>query len=211
MQNQTSKRREPKKTVSIEVRVSDEEKRAFVDACQTSDRSVSAVLRRLMEGFVAFQSIRSRTFSMMKRFLQSPARAAIASIGSVAAVSMALILAPTASAEMRLAYQVFVDDGVGQIVSMGELDFASDGSVGDSLGDRVRFQLTAAPCQSDDGSACAGRDRQLVLSLWDYREGELVTETDQGIHLPESGETRYETAMGDGRTLVVLLAPQVQG
>ena len=98
---------------------------------------------------------------MMKRFLQSPARAAIASIGSVAAVSMALILAPSASAEMRLAYQVFVDDGVGQIVSMGELDFASDGSVGDSLGDRLRFQLTAASCEGDDASACAGRDRQL--------------------------------------------------
>lgn len=210
MQNQTSKRREPKKTVSIEVRVSDEEKRAFVDACQTSDRSVSAVLRQLMEGFVAFQSIRHRTFSMMKRFILSPARAAIASIGSVAAVSLALILAPTASAEMRLAYQVFVDDGVGQIVSMGELDLASGRSVGDTLGEGVRFELTAAPCQGAEASRCTGQDRELVLSLWDSRDGDVVTATNQGIAVLDSGETRFETGISQGRTLVVLVAPSSQ-
>lgn len=148
---------------------------------------------------------------MMTRFFFQPVRAGVASFAMVAALSMSLFFSPTASADMRFAFQVFVDDGVGQIVSTGEADFASGGSVGDTLGDRVRFRLAAAPCLNSASSVCAEDDRQLVLSLWDYIDGELVTATDQGIDVSNSGETRYETRMGDGRTLVVLLAPRARG
>ncbi|MGX6646895.1 hypothetical protein ACWCOP_03000 [Maricaulaceae bacterium MS644] len=211
MQNNTPKRREPKKTVSIEVRVSEQEKHAFMEACRTANRSASTVLRRLMRLFVAHQHLRHRTLKMMTRFFFHPVRAGVASFAMVAALSMSLFFSPTASADMRFAFQVLVDDGVGQIVSTGEADFASGGSVGDTLGDRVRFRLAAAPCLNSASSVCAEDDRQLVLSLWDYIDGELVTATDQGIDVSNSGETRYETRMGDGRTLVVLLAPRARG
>ena len=206
MTKKSPKQRPPKKTVSIEVRVSEEDRRDFIEACRTADRSASSAFRGLMRVFVLLQRSRHRMFATMTRLLFRPVRMALASIGAAAALSMSLVLAPSASADMTLAYQVALDDGAGVIVSMGEVDAAANGVVRDRLGEDVRFELSAQPCNAE--TPCADDRPRLVLSLWDYRDGELVTATDQGIDVLEAGETRYETRMANGRTLTILLAPK---
>lgn len=147
---------------------------------------------------------------MMKRLILRPASAALACLGAAAVLSMSLVLAPSASADMPLAYQVVVDDGVGRIVSMGELDVSGAEAVSDQLGEDVRFQLAAQPCEDEAASQCHEDATRLVLSLWSYRDGQVVTATNEGIDVLDDGLTSYETRISDGRTVTVLLEPRTQ-
>jgi hypothetical protein len=210
MRNHSPKRRDPKKTVSIEVRVNEEEKHAFILACRSANHSASSVLRRLMGLFVSLQKLRHRTLEMMTRFFFNPVRAAITSIGAVAALSMGLLLAPTASADMQLAYQAVVDDGTGLLVSHGvaELRPHSDSgeAVSDRLGETVRYALQARSCEAGDAPACPADGAHVFLTLWDESAGATVT--DRGIVLENSGEALVEMTLNDGRLFSVVFALQ---
>jgi hypothetical protein len=213
MQDNNPKRREPKKTVSIEVRVSEEEKRAFMTACRTANRSVSSVLRRLMGLFVVHQHLRHRIPAMMTNFFRRPVRAAFVSVASAAAVSMSLLVTPGAAADVRLVYQIAVDDGVGPIVSMGSAEFTENAAatpVTDRLGDTVRFEFTAEACEVEAGAACPQGRTRVLLSVWDGVEGQELTVTDRGIVLAESGDTRFDSTLSDGRVLTVIFVDQTR-
>lgn len=210
MRTERSKRRDPKKTVSIEVRVSEEEKRAFTEACRTANRSVSQVLRRLMEVFVSLQSIRQRTISTMTFLRLRPIRTAITAISAAAALSMSFVLLPSASADMRMAYQVSLDDGVGRIVSEGIAEFGSEAGEGepvaDMLGETVRFRIAAQSCAANAGPSCPQGAANVVISVWEYQDSEGWRATDRGVVTAETGETRFEERLGDGRSIRVTFA-----
>tara|TARA_R110002096_G_scaffold33966_8_gene97444 strand:+ start:1112 stop:1759 length:648 start_codon:yes stop_codon:yes gene_type:complete len=207
MRNQHTNKRDPKKTVSIEVRVSEEEKRAFSDACRAANRSVSGVLRRLMDVFVSLQSIRQRTFDTMTFLLFRPVRTAITAISATAVLSMSFVFLPSASADMRMAYQVSLDDGIGVIVSEGVTEFGSetgeDAPIGDMLGETVRFTIAAQPCGASAGPSCPEGAANVVISVWEYQDGQGWRATDRGLVTAETGETRFEERLGDGRSLQV--------
>jgi len=208
MTNKTSKQRPPKKTVSIEARVSEEDKRDFIEACRTGNLSASSALRGLMRMFVVFQRSRHRMFETMTRLLFRPVRMALASLGTSAALSASLLLAPSASADMPLAYQVALDDGAGVIVSQGELDLAENQAVTDQLGEGVRFHLGGGICDAPDAAECA--DQFLVLQISELRDGEAFWENHMGIAVAETGLTTFETQLSDGRMMTVLIEPQAQ-
>lgn len=208
MTKKSPKQRPPKKTVSIEVRVSEEDKRDFIEACRTANRSVSSALRGLMRGFVVFQRSRHRMFETMTRLLFRPVRMALASLGAAAALSTSLILAPGASADMPLAYQVALDDGAGVIVSMGELDLSDNEAVTDRLGDDVLFHLGGGICEAPDAPECA--QELLVLQVSEFRDGEAFHENHMGIEVAETGLTTFETQLSDGRTVTVLIEPRAK-
>ena len=204
MTKKPQRRRAPKKTVSIEVRLSEEEKSAFMDACRSGNRPASKVLRRLMGLFVVLQRSKHRIVSMMTRFIFQPLRLALASAGTAAAVAASFILAPTASADMHVAYQVVLQDEGGEIVSMGEMNASQIGVATDNLGEGVRFALASNPCKDSDGASCVP---YLTLSMWKPCNGELIARIDQGLEVPASEQTLYEREIGDGRMLVVRLQP----
>lgn len=205
MTNRPKHKRPPKKTVSLEVPVSEDDKSAFMAACRSANRSASAALRDLMGLFVVIQGTRTRMLEMLKSLLIRPVRAVIAALATTLAASAGLLLAPTASADMQLAYQVIVDDGVGRIVSMGETG-TGDAPISDTLGDDVRFELVAVSCGEDTRASCdAG---ELRLTVGESQNGETVREFIQGVGVAETGETRFETELMDGRTLVVYVVPK---
>lgn len=212
MKNDNSTQRAPKKTVSIEVRVSEEDKNAFLQACRSANRPASAVLRRLMELFVAFRKLRHRMFATMKQFFSRPLTTTFAAFAMAAALSTSLLLAPTAAAEVRLAYQFIVDDGVGQIVSQGRTEIGSnveDSSMtADTLGDGVRYAFEVQPCITQTVTSCSADDMLIILSIWESGAGRSETAIDRGIIVSSSGETRIETILSDGRVLSVLFVPQ---
>ncbi len=206
MRNKSPKQREPKKTVSVEVRVSEADKSAFLKACQAANRPASSVLRSLMGLFVSLQTLRQRILAMLNGLFHRPLSAAFSSIAIVAGLSASLIMAPVAAAELRLAYEISVDDGVGLIVSQGEADFEGGVSVGDRLGEGVRYALEAVPCGAEAGRSCPQGSAHAVLRVWEAQEGRVETVTGRGIIIAQSGETRFETTLSDGRTLAVVLA-----
>lgn len=212
MKNDHPMQREPKKTVSIEVRVSEEDKNAFWEACRAANRPASAVLRRLMGLFVACRILRLGMFSMINRIFRRPLSAAFAAIALAASLSISLMFAPMAAADVRLTYQIIVHDGIGQIVSQGQtvldLDADDPSVIADTLGDGVRYAFEAQACDAEAGAACPAGSAQVVLSLWESHEGRDIIATDQGIALSPNGETRFETALSDGRVLSVLFLPQ---
>ncbi|MBI1236822.1 MAG: hypothetical protein GC188_09090 [Alphaproteobacteria bacterium] len=212
MTNETSTGREPKKTVSIEVRVSEEDKRAFWEACRAADRPASAVLRHLMALFVAFRNLRHRIYAMINRFSRHPLTASLAAMAMVATLAMSLLLTPSAAADIRLTYQVVVDDGVGQIVSEGQAIFGLNADdrvvIDDSLGNTVQYSFDVRNCDAQAETSCPDGDAMAVFNVQESRDGQVVIETVRGIVLSQSGETRYETVLSDGRTLSVLLLPQ---
>ncbi|WP_323761893.1 hypothetical protein [Maricaulis sp.] len=203
MRNNNSKQREPKKTVSVEVRVSEEDKSAFLNACRAVNRPASSVLRSLMGLFVAFHTLSQWIPAMLKNLLFRPVSAAVSSVALVAALSGSLLLAPVAAAEVRLAYQIAVDDGVGRIVSHGETDFDDNAAVSDTLGEGLRYALSAVACDADDGTSCPDGGSHAVLRIWETPSADVETVTDRGIVVPPSGEARFETTLGDGRVLEV--------
>ncbi|WP_420432875.1 hypothetical protein [Hyphobacterium sp.] len=212
MKNDHLKPRDPKKTVSIEVRVSEEDKQAFWDACRAADQPASAVLRRLMGIFVAIRNLRQKMFSMINRFFRRLLSSALAASAMAASLAVSLIIAPLAAADVRLTYQVIVDDGIGQIVSQGQtvIDENDDDPsvIADGLGEGVRYAFTAQACDAADNVSCAEGTTMVVLSLWESHEGQDVIATDQGIALSLNEETRFETVLSDGRILSVLFLPQ---
>ncbi|WP_421791348.1 hypothetical protein [Hyphobacterium sp.] len=212
MKHNKPPQREPKKTVSIEVRVSEEDKHAFWEACRSANRPASAVLRHLMEVFVAFRNLRQRVFAMFDHIIRKPISATLGAFACAAALSMSLMLAPSAAADVRLIYQVVVDDGVGQIVSEGQAEFGqadgADAAISDTLGDGIRYSFAASPCIAGSTTACAEGQTVIVFSLWEAKNGELTRATDSGIAVSPTDETRFQTALSDGRVLTVLFLPQ---
>lgn len=212
MKNDDPKQREPKKTVSIEVRVSEEDKHAFWDACRAANQPASAVLRRLMGLFVAFRNLRQRMFAMMTRVSRRPVSAALAGLALAVSLSLSLLLAPVAAADVRLTYQVVVEDGIGQIVSQGQAVFnvhAGDADIiSDTLGEDVRYAFAAQACDPATETSCAEGGAMVHFSIWESRNGEDVVAIERGIAVVPSGETRFETVLSDGRVLSVLFLPQ---
>lgn len=206
MTNSPKHKRPPKKTVSLEVRVSEDDKSAFMAACRSANRSASAALRDLMGLFVVIQRTRTRMLEMLKSLLIRPVRAATAALATTLAASAGLLLAPTASADMQLAYQVIVDDGVGQIVSMGETSTGNE-PVSDTLGQDIRFELVAVSCGEDTAMGCEAGE--LRLTVGESQNGETVREFVHGVGVAETGQTRFETGLMNGRTLVVYVVPKV--
>ncbi|MEE2565941.1 hypothetical protein [Hyphobacterium marinum] len=210
MRNQRPTRRDPKKTVSIEARVSEEEKRAFTQACRAANRPVSQVLRGLMGVFVSLHSIRQWISTTMTFLLFRPLRTAFASISAAAMLATGVFLVPSASADIRMAYQVNLDDGIGRIVSEGVTSVSSGNGVSepvaDTLGETVRYSITAQPCGSDAGPSCPAGAAHVVISLWDNLAGAGWTETDRGIVTATSGETRFEEQLGEGRSITVIFS-----
>jgi hypothetical protein len=211
MTNENPTGREPKKTVSIEVRVSEEDKRAFWDACRAANRPASAVLRNLMELFVAFRNLRDRMFATMKRFIRHPFTTVFAAFAMATALSTSLLLSPSAAADFRMAYQVIVDDGVGQIVSQGHTDVGSNidepNINADTLGDDVRFAFEVQSCDARAEMSCSTGDMLILLSIWESNSGQVETAVDRGVVVSPSDETRFEMVLGDGRELSVLFVP----
>jgi hypothetical protein len=209
MRNETPKPPSPKKTVSIEVRVSEEDKHAFLEACRIANRSASAVLRRLMGVFVSLQRLRPRSPAMLTRFFLHPARAAVTALALTGAVTAGIGLTPGAAAEVQLAYQVAVADDEGRIVSHGVADLGRAGAAGAPSGDRlgpdVRFTLEARTCTGATPDCPAGASH-VLLRVWDSSAGETVTAS--GVVVGEAGETRYDARLDDGRRLEVILAPR---
>jgi hypothetical protein len=211
MRNQGPKPRTPKKTVSIEVRVSEEEKNAFILACAAANRSASSVLRRLMGLFVGFQNLRHGINAMFNRHIFKPAGAAIAAIGAAATLSVGLLLAPPASADMEFAYQIIVDDGAGRIVSQGVAGVGPEGAqdrIADSLGETVRFEFQAEPCEAMGDPSCPQGAVHILLRVFDSSMGETVT--DSGIVVAADTSGRFETRLDDGRTLSMVLQPRAE-
>lgn len=202
------KRREPKKTVSIEVRVSEEEKHAFLEACRAANRSASSVLRRLMGLFVAFQNLRPRTFKMMDMIFR-PVRATLATIAFAAVISVTLLQTPSAAAEGGLAYHVMIEDAGGRIVSQGLAEVTPEGGapVRDTLGEGVRFEIKAQPCTESTVQGCSEDDAQILLTIWDH--GGMIT--DNGIVVRPQGEARFAATLSDGRALTAVFAQRTQG
>ncbi|MFY0636428.1 hypothetical protein [Maricaulis maris] len=143
---------------------------------------------------------------MLNKLLHRPVRALLSSAAVAAALTVGL-LAPGAAADMRLAYQVAVHDGVGRIVSQGEADFDDRTSVGDTLGEGLRYALTVSPCDADAGVSCPEGGSYAVLSVWEYDNGEMETATVRGIVVSPAGETRFDTTLGDGGVLSVAFLP----
>lgn len=212
MKNNKPMQRAPKKTVSIEVRVSEEEKQAFSEACQSANRPVSAVLRQLMVFFVTFRKLRTRILSMFKRIFQRPLSATLAAIGMAAAMSVSLMVSPMAAADARLSYQIIIDDGLGQIVSQGQTGTsraAEDPTVfSDTLGEAVRYAFEVLPCDQTTELSCPSGGSVVVLSIWESQSGAVELATDRGIVLSTSGETRFEATLSDGRILSALFVNQ---
>ncbi len=195
----------PKKTVSIEVRISEEDKTAFMAACHAANRSASQALRGLMRVFVGFHSARQRMLETMTHLISKPLRLTAAALTGALALTSSLLLAPMASADMTYAYQVVVDDGIGQIVSMGEtLD--GEGPIADSLGPGVRFELVTLPCGESEMADCESAELRLTVS--ELSDGEIVRELIHGVAVSDTDSTRYEAELGDGRTLRVHVAPR---
>lgn len=208
MRYQKGKRRddrEPKKTVSIEVRVSEEEKRAFHDACVTANRSASSVLRRLMARFVSHRHLKQRICTMMKHLILHPARAALASLALAAVASAAWLQPPASVAEEVLAFRIWIDDGSGMIVSQGVVGLGEGGAHGrpeeDWLGEGVRYRLTAQACAPEAPAPCDNGGALIDLHIEQSEDGVVTTVTDSGVVLRTTGETRFEATLNDGRRL----------
>lgn len=210
MKNEPPMRRDPKKTVSIEVRVSSEEKHAFAEACRSANRSVSEVLRRSMSVFVLLHGVQQRITRSMTFLFQRPIRAALTALGSACTLTAGVLLVPSASADMPLAYQVNLDDGIGQIVSQGVTGRGSEGSgpVSDSLGESVRYALVVEPCGAAAAPSCPDGAAHVMLSVWELRDGEDWRAEDRGIVTSQSGEIRFEEVLSDGRVLTLIVGPQ---
>lgn len=210
MKNEPPTRREPKKTVSIEVRVSSEEKHAFAEACRSANRSVSEVLRRSMVIFVLLHGVQQRITRSMTYLLRRPVRATLTALGSAATLTAGVLLVPSASADMPLAYQVNLDDGIGQIVSQGVAGGGSAASapVSDTLGESVRYELVVDPCGTAAAPSCPDGDAHVMLSVWELRDGEDWRAESRGITIAHSSEARFEEVLSDGRVLTLIVASQ---
>jgi len=143
----------------------------------------------------------------MTFLLFRPVRTAITAISAAAVLSMSFVFLPSASADMRMAYHVSLDDGIGVIVSEGVAEFGSetgvDEPIGDMLGETVRFRIAAQPCDASSEQSCPEGAANVVISVWEYHDGQGWRTTDRGIVTAETGETRFEETLGDGRSLQV--------
>jgi hypothetical protein len=134
------KGRPPKKTDSIEVRLPDETKRAFMARCREQGRSASEVVRGFIDDFLAAPESRPRKASHVMTMLAKPA--AIAAAG--AAILFASTIVPSAvsaAPDLRAAFSRLDRDG-DDTVSFAE--FARQGD-----GDRFFVNRDAAPAATD--------------------------------------------------------------
>lgn len=196
------KQRPPKKTVSVEVRISEERKSAFLEACRRVGRPASEVIRELMAIFVIVQNVKWRFLTMTK--ILKPAGAVIAGITASVVIGASLLFAPLAAADGKLAYRMAVHDGIGEIVSMGEAGLGSASAaspVSDSLGEGVQFQLRAQRCDDFPERACASGHIFVEIDIFTQTE---QTEEHRGatsLVIEPGAVGRFEATLSDGRTL----------
>jgi len=202
-----------KQNAKLDVRLPDQLKDEFLTRCREQGVSSGAVIRSMIIDYVTAQPRRLSVMAaglketVMKRptwMTKLGGACAAAALGT-----LSLLLAPTASAEMQIAYRAAVDDGGGLIVSHGVALLRSGSGAGepvaDNLGETVRYALQARACEAP---ACPPGGAHVVLTLWDDSAGETVT--DRGIVVQEHGETVFETTLNDGRLFTVILAPQTR-
>jgi hypothetical protein len=103
--------REPKKNTTIEVRISDEAKAAFLERCQVQGHSASDALRDFMAAYVhGPKAARSSWTEKGLTMLKSPA-AAMSALAGAALISAAVLLGspPAAADDVELAFEIGIN------------------------------------------------------------------------------------------------------
>lgn len=103
--------REPKKNSTIEVRISDEAKAAFLERCKAKGQSASDALRDFMAAYVRGPKAASPSWiEKGLTMLKSPA-AALSALAGVALISAAVLLGspPAAADDVELAFEIGIN------------------------------------------------------------------------------------------------------
>jgi hypothetical protein len=195
--------REPKKTVSIEVRVSDEDKTAFMAACNTAGKTASEALRDLMRLFVLGQETKHRALKLMKRYIFRPAQAALATAAAVAGLTASVVFVPAASADMSFSYAIALEDGDTIWTSNGDASLAGDQVFIERLGEDVSFELSARNCEVPEAAECEGPT--LMLSVNVDRGGDVLNQLNGGLDFAGQRTSQFEWPMADGRKFYVIV------
>ncbi len=203
--------RPPKKTQTIELRVSEREKRAFLEACREAGRSASEVLRRLMGFFVIFQQLRKRYTKMIKLNFLKLASAGMATSAIVIAVGASLLFAPVVNAKVYLNYRLVVDDGIGEIVSEGSVELdekAPFEPVADSLGDAVQYNLRAMPCTQTEHPDCSPDHVYVEIDILTHSEQFEQNKKITSLIVRKGEVARFVSTLQDGQRLTGFLEPR---
>ena len=111
MTERPMREREPKKTSTIEVRISDEAKAAFLERCQAKGHSASDALRDFMAAYVRGpQAVPTSWIEKGLTMMKSPA-AILSTLGGAALISAAVLLGspPAAADDVELAFEISIN------------------------------------------------------------------------------------------------------
>ncbi|WP_306251314.1 hypothetical protein [Parvularcula sp. IMCC14364] len=202
--------KKPKKTQSVEVRVSEEDKSAFLAACRDAGRPASEVLRRLMKLFVIVQQQRRRYIKMTNMSFLKTASAGLATSAIALAIGASLLFAPVASAKGHLNYKISIEDGIGVIISQGSVDLDEEKMaepVTEALGDAVQYELRATPCAQVEQPECLPGHVFIELDVLTRSDAAEDDQNAVSLIVREGDTALFERILKNGLTLTAFLEP----
>jgi len=198
------KERPPKKTRTLEIRVSEEEKSAFLDVCSRVNRSASEVLRQLMGLYVTVQSLRVRLLRLVRLNSLKSAGAGIAASAAAIALTFSVFLAPVATANSHLQYRIVVDDGVGEVISEGRMDFGAKTAstpIIEPLGETVQYELRATPCSRNQTVSCSSGQILIEVDILDQSKQSESKKMLTSFTVAQGEAAQFVSDLPDGRVL----------
>lgn len=176
MTRETMPEREPKKTTTIEIRLSDEAKQEFLDACRSQGVSASATLREFMASYVARSKAAPVSHLFRKGLLMARKPAVGMGALAVAAFSSVYLLFGTSAVvadDVELMFQINIESSsdeqeVGSLINLdfGRAEvFRMAPSQDESGSFFYEVSVAAQPCVIGGETRCASDNVQIEVSI----------------------------------------------
>ncbi|WP_421792581.1 hypothetical protein [Hyphobacterium sp.] len=214
MAQETMPEREPKKTTTIEIRLSHEDKQAFLSACRSRSVSASATLREFMSAYTARHSRAPVSFLIQKGLQMARKPAVGMSALVIAALSSTYLLFGTSEVvadDVELMFEINIEtpDNEQEVGSLINLDFGRPEafrlapSEDESGSFFYEVSVAARPCEINGETHCASDNVQIDVNIVRNDESGASVIAQPRLLTRYGGSTRIRVEPVDGLSIRV--------